>query len=223
MKRYIVMAMVLCLAIAPVAGAQADKAAGKLGVGINGGLMIPTSGDITADSSLNDFFKAGPAFGAHINYTFVPQFSVRGGFTYTFMKMKDEVIGSDTEEPYFTTPYAYIDGILNIGGFMKSENNIFNPYIVAGGGLYFWKVTDDGAGGDAALLDNDEEWKKTSFGVHFGPGVEIYATPALSIFAEAKYHILFAKDEDKFGVDFKNPGMIDVIAGLTYHFPIAGK
>lgn len=52
--------------------------------------------------------------------------------------------------------------------------------------------------------------------------MEVFATPALSIFAEGKYHMLFTKDEDKFGDDFGNLGAMAVTVGVTYHFSIAG-
>jgi hypothetical protein len=226
MKRFGFGLAVICLVIASTAAAQVDGTVGKLGVGVNGGLLIPASGDFTADSSFSDYFSAGPGFGAHINYTPIKEFTIRGGFTYAFMKMKDEVRGDMAGEPYLSTPYAYVDGVLNLGSFIKAPKNIVNPYVVAGGGMYFWKVTDDGVNGDPITFPysgSREEWKATSFGAHFGAGVEVYATPSLSVFAEGKYHIIITKDEDKFGPDFANLGAIDAMVGVTYHFPIAGK
>ncbi|MDD4052841.1 MAG: outer membrane beta-barrel protein [candidate division Zixibacteria bacterium] len=226
MKRFGLGLAVLCLVIASTASAQVDGTVGKLGVGVNGGLMIPASGDFTIDSSFSDYFGVGPGFGAHLTYTPVKEFTLRGGFTYTFMKLKDEVRGDMSEEPYFSAPYAYVDGVFNLGSFIKAEKNIVNPYILAGGGVYFWKVTDDGVNGDPITFPygaGTEEWKGTSFGAHFGAGVEVFVTPALSLFAEGKYHLMITKDEDKFGDDFANLGAIDAMVGLTYHFPIAGK
>ncbi len=220
MQRIVAITAILLLAIAPIAGAQNVPSMGKLGIGVNGGLMLPASGDITNDSSFSDIFKAGPQFGAHVNYTPIKELTLRTGFSYAFMKMKDEVRGSGTNEPYFSVTYAYVDGVLNLGSLIKSERSVVNPYIAAGGGMYFWKITEDGVGGDAQKLGNNEEFKKTSLGLHFGPGVEIFATPALSVFVEGKYHIILTKDEDKFGADFKNMSAIEVAAGLTYHFPL---
>jgi opacity protein-like surface antigen len=222
MKRIAVIAVLFCLTLAPIAGAQIDNNIGKLGFGVDGGLFIPASGDFTADSSFSDFFSVGPGFGAHVNYTICKQAAVRGGFSYTFLKMKDEARGNMTNKPYLATPYLYLDGILNFGGFMKPGSTI-NPYLAAGAGFYTWKVTDDGVGGDAIKLANNEEFKNTSLGIHFGPGVEFFATPALSIFAEGKYHLIFTKDNDKFGPEFKNLGAVDATVGLTYHFSLGRK
>lgn len=226
MKKTGLLAAIICLAIVSMAAAQ-DNAVGKLGVGINGGLLVPASGDITIDSSFSDYFGVGPGFGAHLTYTPVKELTLRGGFTYTFLKLKDDAKGSDVSgDPYFSAPYAYVDGVLNLGSFIKSEKKVINPYILAGGGLHFWKMTDDGVNGDAITSPygtGTEEWKKTSFGVHFGAGLEYFVTPDLSLFAEGKYHVLLTKDEDKFGDDFANLGAIDALVGFTYHFPIAGK
>jgi hypothetical protein len=227
MKKTGLFTAVICLAIVSAASAQMDNAVGKLGVGLNGGLLIPVSGDITSDSSFGDYFGIGPGFGAHVAYTPIKELTLRGGFTYTFLKLKDDVKGDDiTGDPYFSAPYAYVDGVLNLGNFIKAEKKVVNPYLLAGGGLHFWKMTDDGMNGDPVTFPYDnstEKWKGTSFGTHFGAGVEYFVTPDLSLFAEGKYHILFTKDEDKFGDDFANLGPIDAIVGFTYHFPIAGK
>jgi hypothetical protein len=178
--------------------------------------------DFTADSSFSDLFNVGPRLGGHINYTICKQAAVCGGISYTYLKMKNEVRGNVTRKPYFTTPYFNVDGILNFGGFMKPSSMI-NPYLTAGAGAYMWKVNDDGVGGNAIKLASTKEFRNTSPGIHFGPGVEFFATPVLSIFAEGKYHLIFTKDNDKFGPEFKNLGAVDATVGPTYHFSLGGK
>lgn len=197
--------------------------AGQLGVGIDGGLLIPASGNVLLDTSISDVFKAGPSFGVHVRCGIAKEFSVELGGKYSFSKMKDELLPGDGSEPYFTSFQMYLDGILNLGAFINSENNVVNPFLRAGVGLYPWKITQDGAGGDVVVLENGEEFKKTSFGLNFGAGVEFFAISQLSIFAEGKYHVVFSKDEAKFGPDFENVGFVGVTAGLTYHFPLGSR
>lgn len=216
------------LLVAATVNAQQYNATGKIGVGFDGGLMLPSSGDITQDSSLSDFYKLGPGFGIHATYGIIPGFSVRAGLSYAFMKMEDEPAAgrNDDGDPYFTAPYLYLDGVCNLGGVLGGPQNPFNPYLLAGGGLYFWKASKDGVTGNAFILTNGEQFKKTSPGLNFGGGFEYFATPQLSLFAESKYHLVFAKDEDKFGTDypdFDNLGLLDISAGLTYHFPVGAK
>lgn len=222
MKRtLLILALVSTLAVG-TSYARGGAETGSLGLGLNGGVMIPTSGDVRNDSTFNDFFDVGPGFGAHISYVPLRQLTLEAGFDYAFMKLKDDArIGSD--EPYFSAPYLYVTGKWNMGSFIKSESNIFNPYLLAGGGVYFWKVTDDGVDGDAVVLGNGEELKKTSLGLQFGAGTEIFAMSNLSLFAEGKYHLIFSEDEDTFGDQFENLGAMSVSAGLTYYFPIGAK
>lgn len=218
MQRMTISAMVICLVIAETASAQVDKTVGKFGFGVDGGVFLPVSGDITSDSTFSDYFNAGPGLGGHVTYAITKEAAIRAGFSYTFLKLKDEANGDPDLEPYFRTPYFYLDGVLNLGGFMKPEG-IVNPYLTAGPGIYMWTMTDDGVDGDPMRI-GQEEFKKTSLGLHFGPGVEIFATPALSLFAEGKYHLIFTEDEEKFGEDFANLSGVDVSAGVTYHFNI---
>ena len=223
MKRVMVLTVLIAMLALPSAYAGQMAEPGSAGFGVSGGIMLPVSGDVTTDTSFGDIFKTGPAFGAHVNYLAAKQLTLQAGFDYSFMKMKDEYRGDIVGEPYLTMPHVYLDGILNLGSFFKSESNIINPYLLAGGGLYFWKVTEDGAGGDAILLENGVELSKTSLGLQFGAGCEVYATPQISLFAEGKYHLVFTEDTETFGEDFGNLGAISVKAGLTYHFPLGSS
>ena len=220
MKRIALIIMVLGVVCFSFSQANAFDKVNKLGVGIDGGILIPATGDVVPDSSVSDFFDLGPSFGVHVCYGVIPEFSVEAGFKYSFMKMKDEVNDEPSKEPYLNMPQIYVDGILNLGSFIKKENNMINPFVRAGVGIYPWKLTEDDVTGDAVRLDNNEEFKKTSFGLNFGAGLEYFATPELSLFAEGKFHYVFTKDEDKFGPDFDDTGHIGVTAGLTYYFPI---
>ncbi|HOP05708.1 MAG TPA: outer membrane beta-barrel protein [candidate division Zixibacteria bacterium] len=226
MKRLSLLFVLVGLYACTTVQAQKIAQVGDLGVGVSGGLMLPASGDIDTENSFGDYFDVGPVFGAHVNYLAMDYLTVQCGFDYTFMKMKDDMITRDEfdGEPYFVAPNIYLNGIWNMAPFFKSESNTVNPYLLAGGGLYFWKVTDDGAGGDALVINEaGDDFSKTSFGLQFGGGVEIYATPNISILVEGKYHMIFTEDKDTFGDDFGNLGVIGLKAGLTYHFPLGSN
>jgi len=226
MKRTVTIAAVLLLISAAYVPAGAFDIASHLGVGVQDGIAIPTNGDITADSTVADFFKVGPLFGGHINYAVNDAITIRTGFDYAFMKMEDAAKDDPAKDPYWTTPYVYLDGVFNLGSLFKNPSNIFNPYVGAGAGLYFWKVTDDNVNGDPVLLSNNEEFKKTSFGLNFTGGVEVFATSQFSFFAEGKYHLVFASDDAKFGTDIPtldNIGFIGITGGVSYYFPLTSK
>jgi len=221
MKRIALLSVMALVMLVYAAPAQAFDNVGKLGLGIDGGFAIPGGGDITADSSFGDFFDCGPAFGLHVRYGLIKEVTLEAGFRYGFMKMKDDANDMLPDEPHFVAPEIYINGIWNIGTIFNKTDNIFNPFVKAGVALVPWKVTDDGAGGDAVVLDNNEEFKKTSFGLNFGGGLEVFATPDLAVYAEGRYLMLFSEDEDAFGDDFGNLGSINVNVGLTYYLPLS--
>ena len=221
MKRITLLSAIVIVLMIFNVPTHAFDTVGKLGLGINGGLSVPAGGDITVDSSFSDFFDVGPSFGLHVRYGLIEEVTLEAGFKYSFFKMKDDVNEDLPDEPHVVAPEIYLNGIYNFGSLMNNPDNIFNPFVKAGVALVPWKVTEDGADGDAVVLDNNEEFKKTSFGLNFGAGLEIFATPDLSIFAEGRYLMIFSEDEDIFGEDFGNLGDININAGITYYLPLS--
>ena len=221
MKRNLIMSLIALVLLIYTVPAQAFDTVGKLGLGIDGGLAIPAGGDITADSSFSDYFDVGPAFGVHIRYGLMKEVTLETGFRYSFNKIKDDANDDPDNEPNFVAPEIYLNGIVNFGSFFDNPDNIINPFFKAGVALVPWKITDDGAGGDAIVLENNEEFKKTSFALNFGAGLEVFATPDLSIYAEGRYLMVFSEDEDAFGNDFGNMGNVTINLGLTYYLPLS--
>ncbi|MEW5923130.1 MAG: outer membrane beta-barrel protein [Candidatus Zixiibacteriota bacterium] len=221
MKRTVIIGMIALVLLIYTVPARAFDTVGRLGLGIDGGLSIPAGGDITADSSFGDYYDIGPAFGMHVRYGLIKEVTLETGLRYSFNKIKDDANGDPANEPYFVAPEVYLNGIVNLGSFFNNPDNIINPFVKAGVALVPWRVTDDGAGGDAVKLANDEEWKKTSFGLNFGAGLEVFATPDLSLYAEGRYLMVFSEDEDVFGNDFGNMGDLTINLGLTYYLPLS--
>ena len=226
MKKLALIIAVLLLVGIVYTPSQAFDMINKLGVGVDGGIMLPISGNVTADSTVSDYFKAGPSFGFHVKYNVIKEVGIQAGFNYAFMQMEDAIVkDSSAPDPYINMPQIYLEGILNMGSFFNDNNpnNIWNPFITAGVGLYPWKITTDGVNGDAQLLSNNEELKKTSFGINFGGGLEVFATPKISFFAQGKYHYIFTSDSDTFGADlpdFDDTGYLEFTGGMTYYFPL---
>ena len=220
MKKSVIFGAVFCIIMAWSSAGYALDMSGKLGVGVDGGLLIPASGDMTSDSSFGDYFGSGIDFGAHVIYGIIPELSLQAGFRYSFFKMDDEADGDPDNEPYLNTPQVYLDAILNLGTFFDNPDNAINPYLKAGAGIYFWKMTEDGIGGDAIDLGNGDDFSKTSLGLNFGLGVEYFATSEISIFAEGLFDYIFTEDEDKFGSTFSNLGDIGIRVGFSYYFPL---
>ena len=223
MKRILTLVMIFGALLMFTSSASALDTVGKMGIGINGGLAIPAGGDVDVDASFGDYFDVGPAFGLHVRYGVMKELTLEAGFRYAFMKMKEDVNEDLPDEPNVVMPEIYLDGIFNIGSFFNDPNNIFNPYVRAGVGIVPWKVTDDGPGGDVAVMENNEEFKKTSFSFNVGAGLEIFATSNIAVFAEGRYLMVFTEDEDTFGDEFGNLGNVNINAGVTYYFPLSSR
>ena len=146
-----------------------------------------------------------------------------GGFNYGFMKAED-AFRTLTTTPAFTMPQLSAGLNLNVGPFLGPTNKLVNPYVGVGAGLYPWKKTIDGAGGEPDSVNpgtgSAHPVKKTSFGLNGTAGVEIMPGGTLGIFAEGKYHFLFAKDTDAFGNTVKNLRFLQIGGGLTYYFSL---
>ncbi len=222
MKRSITIFFIMVLISVFALSTQALDLTNRLAVGANGGIIIPASGNVVADSSVSDYFDVGPSFGIRVKYGVMKWLSAETGFNYTYMKLKDEVNEDPVNEPYLNMPQFYLDGVVELGSFFNNPDNKLNPFVKAGVGLYPWKVTEDGVNGDA-MTDGGEEFSKTSFGLNFGAGLEVFATDNFSFYTESKYHIVFTKDEDKFGPDFDNTGYLDVLGGINYYFPLSSS
>ena len=200
--------------------ANAFDLVNKLGVGVTGGIFIPTNGNVTTDSTVADFFDAGPSWGIRLTYGIVKGLSAETGFNYSYIKIKDEVNEDPVNEPYLNMPEFYLDGVWELNGLFHNSNNIWNPFLKAGVSLYPWKLTEDGIDGVAQTGETGETFSKTSFGLNFGAGLEVFASSQLSIFTESKYHYIYTQDEEKLGADFDNTGYLDIVGGINYYFPL---
>lgn len=227
MKKTILGLTVLGLILALTTPASAQLSfLGKVGFSLKGGLLIPSGGELPTSSgtaTVGSQFKTGPTFGAELKFGVLDKVNLVGGFNYGFMKAED-AFRTPTATPAFTMPQLSAGVNLNVGPFLGPANKLVNPYIGLGAGLYPWKKTIDGAGGEPDSVNpgsgSSNPVRKTSFGLNGTAGVEIMPRGSLGIFAEGKYHFLFAKDTNAFGNTVKNLRFLQVGGGLTYYFSL---
>jgi hypothetical protein len=225
MKRFLTVTAVLGLALYTAAPVSAQLSfLGKVGLSLKGGLVIPSGGELPSaagPTTVGSQFKTGPTFGAELKFGVLDKVNLVGGFNYGFMKAED-AFRTPTATPAFTMPQLSAGANLNVGPLMGPTNKFVNPYIGVGAGLYPWKKTINGAGGEPDSVNNgtgsNKPVKKTSFGINGTAGVEIMPKGTWGFFAEGKYHFLFAEDQDAFGNTVKNLKFMQIGAGLTYYF-----
>ncbi len=225
MKRFLTGTAILGLLLALTIPATAQMSfLGKVGFSLRGGLVIPSGGDLptaTGTATVGDQFKTGPTFGAELKFGVLDKINVWGGFNYGFMKAEN-AFRTPTTTPAFTMPQVSAGVNMNIGPMLGPTNKIVNPYIGVGVGMYPWKKTLNGAGGDPDSVStgtgSTNPVKKTSFGLNGTAGVEIMPKGTWALFAEGKYHFLFAEDTNNFGNTVKNLRFVQIGGGLTYYF-----
>jgi len=71
--------------------------------------------------------------------------------------------------------------------FQTAETSTFRPYLIGGGGVYNMKTTGED-------IPDVEGNSRTKFGINGGAGFDI-KTGSASLFAEARFHNIFSKDE----------------------------
>ncbi len=194
------------------------------GFGAYGGGIVSTNGAFDSQNDLTDILNLGGDFGAEAKYVIIDKVAVGLSVGYDFMQVKEEkrttVHSSANLKPYFTLLQVNLNGIFNFGPLIHNNRNL-NPFATAGVGYYSWRFTDDGMDGDPVKLENNEEFKKDSFGLNLGAGLEYFVMEKkLSLGGNLNYHYVFAKDEDKFGKDFDGQGFFTFRAGLTYYLPM---
>jgi len=216
--------LVLISALTTPASAQLSFL-GKVGFSLKGGLVIPSAGELptsTGTATVGNQFKSGPTFGAELKFGVFDKVNLVGGFNYGFMKAEN-AYRTPSATPAFTMPQLSAGANLNVP-FLGPTNKLVNPYLGIGAGLYPWKKTINGAGGEPDSVNpgtgSSNPVRKTSFGITGTAGVEIMPKGSWALFAEGKYHFLFAEDINAFGNTVKNLRFLQVGGGLTYYFSL---
>lgn len=186
------------LASAETAGAQ-DVTARAFTFGVSGGLSVPM-GDFA------DGVKSGFNAGAHL--AFKPAalpFGVRveGQFNQFDLKGLEE-LGENIDGSA-----RIISGTVNGVFGVPAASSAFRPYLIAGVGAYNERVKFD-------FLGESESESQTKLGINGGVGIE-FGLSGLATFVEARYHMVFDKEDDEdTGASGKNTTFIPISFGIKF-------
>jgi len=190
MKRTLLTAAALAFTVVGASSAQA-QALRPISFGMSGGAAIPMGK--TADAANMGFGLTGLA-----DYkTPTMPVSLRGELSFSRFGMKD--LPSDIDGNHRVLA-AIVNVVANVGG-----NSSVSPYIIAGPGVYSLKST-------MSQDDIDVSFSKTAMGINGGMGLNFHLG-ALSTFAEARYHYVFSKDDDK---GFDNTQNLPIVFGIRF-------
>lgn len=217
MKKVIAILVLLIFATSATYGMDMSK---HIGFGVWGGGTMPVNGSFDSTSNLSDWVGIFGFPAVEIKYVILDKVAVGANLGYMYMPVKDEKKPTDLKDmtPALNMPFVALNGTFNFGPVMKSEDNMLNPFITAGAGMYSWYFSKNQRTDKLpAPADTTQEFKASSFGINFGAGAEYFATEKLSVFGRVNYHLVMMKDEEKFGKDFDNQGFLTFGAGVSYY------
>ena len=187
------------LASAETAAAQ-DVTARAFTFGVSGGLSVPL-GDFA------DGVKSGFNAGAHL--AFKPAalpfgLRVEGQFNQFDLKGLED----DGEELEVDGNARIISGTVNGVFGVPAASSAFRPYLIAGVGAYNEKVTFD-------FLGESLSESQTKLGINGGVGIE-FGLSGLATFIEARYHMVFDKEDDEETGAGSNTTFVPISFGIKF-------
>jgi opacity protein-like surface antigen len=180
------------------------------------GGILALGGSFTDVVKLNKALNMGLGLEAGLRYKVNDYVSIDVDYMFNWMSVKKDYQPFDYKElgPAFNLQMFTVDGTLFL-----STGFVIKPYLTAGAGIYPWEFSQKPLWGDPwpAPADPTKTFSKTSFGVNAGLGLESHLFSRLSVFAELKYHYVYARDPGKFGTDdFTEQDFLAFHIGLNF-------
>jgi hypothetical protein len=214
-KRFIYLTIIFVMLSSGVAAADLWS---RFSISLAPGTLLSLHGNYTESQKLNDTVLPGAGLGLIFRYKLSEYFFIDAGYGYNWMFFRKDIrpSGYETHKPAFIAPTYTLNGTFFLGSGRKVK-----PYITLGGGICPWRFSSEAFGGElwAAPENTEENFSKASLSLNGGLGIEVMLWSKLSVFGEAKYYYIFAKDEKKFGtVYFNNQGLLGIRLGATFYF-----
>ncbi len=215
MKKHFLLVIFILLPFAAVINAGAMDLTGNIGISLYGGANIPTNGDYQNEVKSTDLLNAGAQFGLGISYYFTQGLGAEISCNYGFNSYQDK-FKINGKEPVLSDLSVSLNGIYNFGHLLN--NSMISPIARAGVGMYNWNHLDDGIGGDALKIGN-EDFSATSFGFNFGLGADFNVIPNFTLGLIVDYNMFFPEDKDKFGENYAEQGFLTTQLKISYYLP----
>ncbi len=209
-------ALALAAAAILVSGARADGVFDRLSFRVSPGGLLSVGGSYSDTKHLRTVLHPGAGLGVGLRVRVGENFQLNLGYDFAWLSVKKDARPFAYKEtrPALNLQAVTVSGILSLASGYRVE-----PYLVLGAGLYPWRFSGSPLWGEAwpAPGRSDTTFSDLSLGLDFGIGLESFLSSKLSVFVEARYIYLFARDPDKFGTDdFTQQDFIRANVGLTF-------
>lgn len=205
MKKFLAVALTLAMVfgLSAAASAQVFDAGVKLGYQT----LMGDKGDVT-DGAL--------AWGLYGAYSFTPNVSLVGSWTYSKHKTEEDAaaLANAFTSVVFGTP-TLADVRLTMNQFDLNAQYRFalekaTPYLLAGVGLDYWKIDWKAIQGVFDASTDESFW---DFGINVGGGLDFAVTPQVKLGGEIIYSYIFDEFDD---------GLFNFLATASYSFNTGG-
>lgn len=194
--RHAAMAMVVALG---ALAAPAARAQGEFSFGVQGGGAIPLG-------TFSDGYQSGFSMGADADLWFVPNVAVGLDLLYS---QHDAKAGNATGQQNVT--------LFPVGGHLKlgfsPEAAMVTPWVQVGAGAYNIRAKDED------IILGETVTTDTKFGMNVGAGLDLRASPSVSVGAVASFHVIPNALESDSGTNAASY----VTLGLHLTFTTAGS
>jgi opacity protein-like surface antigen len=189
--------MVMVLGVCGVLAAAPARAQSEFSFGVHGGGAIPLG-------TFGDGYQSGFSIGADADLWFVPTVAVGLDVLYS---QHDAKSGNATGQQNVS--------LLPVGGHLKlafsPEAAMVTPWVQVGAGAYNIRAKDEDIFGEVVTTD-------TRFGMNVGAGLDLRASPSVSVGAVGLFHVI----PDALESDTGSNAASYVTLGLRISFTTAG-
>ncbi len=203
-----VIALILC---AQPTGALGGDFARSFRIGVRGGMARALNGGWSAAQGMRGATKIGPAFEVAVEKWIGGHYRCEAAAMLAWMDFKTGAFPVGAAGPSFTT------SALVFGNCYHFTDARLRPFVAAGAGIYFWEINKDRPLG-GVLRTGGTGFRKMSYGLNAGGGLEWAAAAHLAIILEARYHYILAEDRFLFGDAFTEQGVLTLGLGASYAF-----
>jgi opacity protein-like surface antigen len=200
------------------AGAGASGLLDRWSLRLSPGGMLALGGWYNDSVKLNKVVNIGIGLGGGVRYKINDYAFLDADYAFTWMSVKKSYQPFDYKEEH---PALNLQMITVNGTFFLSVGYVFKPYVTLGAGIYPWEFSQTPLWGDPWPAPGDPTltFSKVSPGLNGGLGLEMHLFSTCSVFAEARYHYVFARDPYRLGTDdFTEHDFLGFQIGLVYSF-----